>query len=163
MDFLITALVVGTGATALMDLWAIARNRLLGIAPPNYRLVGRWLAHMPRGRFRHESIAAAPPVTGEHLVGWIAHYLIGTAFATLLLGICGLDWARQPSPGPALAVGIGTVAMPFLLMQPGMGAGIAGSRTPHPFATRVQSLLTHTVFGLGLYVAGWLARWLLAS
>jgi Protein of unknown function (DUF2938) len=41
-------------------------------------------------------------------------------------------------------------------MQPGMGAGIAASRTPRPGAARVQSLLTHAIFGLGLYAAAWL-------
>ena len=33
---------------------------------------------------------------------------------------------------PALLVGIGTVAAPFFILQPGMGAGIAASRTPNP-------------------------------
>jgi hypothetical protein len=56
--------------------------------------------------------------------------------------------------GPAVLVGLGTVAAPFLLMQPGMGAGIAGCRTPRPAVTRIQSLVTHTIFGLGLYAAG---------
>jgi DUF2938 family protein len=44
---------------------------------------------------------------------------------------------------------------PFLLMQPGMGAGIAASRTPRPVAARLQTLVTHGIFGLGLYAAGW--------
>ena len=158
MGFLACAFFIGAGATALMDLWTILRKRLFAVAAPNYGLVGRWLAHMPRGRFRHDSIAAAPAVIGERLIGWTAHYLIGIAFAALLLGICGTAWMQHPSIGPALAVGIGTVAMPFLLMQPGMGAGIAGSRTPRPAATRLQSLVTHTIFGLGLYAAGWIAR-----
>jgi polyferredoxin len=161
MDFLIFALVIGSGATALMDLWTMLRMRLFDIALPNYRFVGRWLAHMPRGRFRHDSIAAAPVVTAEHLLGWAAHYLIGIAFAALLLGVWGVTWAQRPTLGPALAVGIGTVVMPFLLMQPGMGAGIAGSRTPNPFSTRLHSLANHVVFGLGLYAAAWFARWLL--
>ncbi|HEY0661984.1 MAG TPA: DUF2938 domain-containing protein [Lysobacter sp.] len=163
MGYLMCTLLIGVGATAVMDLWGIARKHLLGIAPPNYRLVGRWLAHMPRGRFRHEAIAAAIPVKGEGLIGWTAHYLIGIAFAALLLGIWGLAWVRQPSLGPALIVGVGTVAAPFLVMQPGMGAGIAGSRTPRPAATRFQSLVTHAMFGLGLYAAGWMARSLCAS
>lgn len=38
-------------------------------------------------------------------------------------------------------------------LQPGMGLGIAGARTPDPTATRLRSLVNHTVFGLGLYVA----------
>jgi len=159
MDFLTGALVIGSGATALMDLWMIVRGRVFRIAAPNYGLVGRWLAHMPRGRFRHDPIAATPAVPGERLIGWAAHYLIGIAFASILLSLCGPAWMRHPSIGPALAVGIGTVAMPFFLMQPGMGAGVAGSRTPRPAATRLQSLLTHAIFGFGLYAAGWLASW----
>jgi hypothetical protein len=153
MDFLVSALIVGSGATAVTDLWAVVRQCLLGIAPPNFGLVGRWLAHMAHRRFRHDSIAAAPPVRAEHLVGWLAHYAIGIAFAALLLGLWGIEWMRQPSLAPALIVGIGTVAAPFFVMQPGMGAGIAASRTPRPGAARLQSLITHFFFGIGLYVA----------
>ena len=160
MDYLVGAFLVGVGATIVMDAWAIARKRLFGVPLPNYGLVGRWLAHMPHGRFRHGSIAAAQPVQGERLIGWTAHYLIGIAFAALLLGIWGLTWLHKPTIGPALVVGIGTVAAPFLVMQPGMGAGIAGSRTPRPAATRLQSIVTHTIFGLGLYAAGWAIRFL---
>ena len=155
MNHLLLTLIIGTGATAVMDLWGIARKSLLGIAPPNYGLVGRWIAHMTRGRFRHESIAASSPMRGERIVGWTAHYLIGIAFAALLISLGGLEWVRQPTIGLAIAVGIGTVAAPFLLMQPGMGAGIAASRTPRPGAARLQSLITHAVFGIGLYATGW--------
>jgi hypothetical protein len=45
-------------------------------------------------------------------------------------------------------------------MQPGMGAGIAASRAPRPNAARLQSLVTHTIFGLGLYVAGLVLNYL---
>lgn len=158
MNLLIVTLVVGMGASAVMDVWAIARTSLLGIPAPNYGLVGRWIAYMPRGQFKHNSIAAAVPVNGERFMGWTAHYLIGIAFAAVLIGICGLAWVERPTLAPALIVGIATVAAPFLLMQPGMGAGIAGSRTPRPAATRLQSLITHAIFGLGLYVSGWAAH-----
>ena len=158
MDYLVNALVIGMGATVLIDLWAIARKRAFDIPLPNYGLVGRWFAHLARGRLRHESIAASPPVRGERVIGWVAHYIIGVAFAGLLLAVWGLAWVRQPTIGPALLVGIGTVAAPFLVLQPGMGAGVAASRTPRPAAARLQSLITHTIFGLGLYAAGWVAR-----
>jgi hypothetical protein len=149
---------MGTGATAVMDAWGFARKRLLGAKPPDYGLVGRWLAYMPRGRFVHDSIAATPPLRGERVIGWTAHYAIGIAFAAVLLAIWGLEWARQPTLAPALIVGVATVAAPFLVMQPGMGAGIAASRTPRPGAARLQSLVTHTVFGLGLYGAAFLTN-----
>jgi len=145
--------VIGAGATAVMDLWILARTRLLRIPAQSYGLVGRWLAGLPRGQFRHERIAASPAVRGELLIGWAAHYLIGIAFAALLLALWGLEWARQPTLAPALLVGVGTVLAPFLVMQPGMGAGFFASRTPRPGAARVQSILTHAIFGLGLYSA----------
>jgi hypothetical protein len=98
---------------------------------------------MPRGRFRHERIAASPPVRGERLIGWSAHYLIGVAFAAVLLALWGLEWARNPTLAPALIVGVGSVAAPLLIMQPAMG----GRSSP------ARSLVTHAVFGLGLYAA----------
>jgi len=158
MDYFVNALVLGVGATVLMDVWAIARKRAFGIPLPNYGLVGRWFAHLARGQFSHDSIAASPAVHGERVIGWVAHYVIGVAFAGLLLAVWGLAWVRQPTIGPALLVGIGTVAAPFLVLQPGMGAGVAASRTPRPAAAQLQSLITHSIFGLGLYVAGWVTR-----
>lgn len=157
LDYALYTILTGTGATALMDGWALLRRRLFDTPLPDYGLVGRWLAHMQRGRFRHERIAASPAMRGERLIGWSAHYLIGIAFAAVLTGGFGLEWMRQPTIVPALVVGMGTVAAPFLLMQPGMGAGIAARRTPRPGAARLQSLITHSVFGLGLYAAGRIA------
>jgi hypothetical protein len=149
-----SALIIGAGATAATDAWSLLRRKLFGVSPPNWGLVGRWLAHLPRGRFRHESMAAAAAVKGERLVGWLAHYAIGITFAGLLLALAGRAWIHAPTPGPALLVGVLSVLAPFFVMQPGMGAGIAASRTPRPNAARLQSLLTHTVFGLGLYASG---------
>ena len=111
---------------------------------------------MARGRIRHDSIAAAPPVRAERAIGWSTHYLIGVAFAFLLPAFWGADWIRHPTLFPALIVGVGTVAAPFFVMQPAMGAGIAASRTPRPNAARLHSLVMHAVFGLGLYAAAML-------
>lgn len=156
MDPILSAVLIGTGATLVMDLWVLARERLLGVPAMSYGLVGRWLGHMARGQFRHDRIAASPAVAGELAIGWTAHYAIGIAFAGALLATWGLDWARRPTLAPALIVGIGSVLAPFLVMQPGMGAGIAASRTPRPAAARLQSVVTHAIFGFGLYAAGWL-------
>ena len=41
-----------------------------------------------------------------------------------------------------------------------MGAGIAASRTPRPNAARLQSLVTHAVFGLGLFATASLINFL---
>lgn len=154
MQNLLSILLIGIGATVVMDLWGVLRRPLLGVPPPNYAMLGRWIAHMRHGQFRHHAIAASPPVRAEHMIGWVAHYLTGIAFAALLIAISGPVWIQNPTIGPALGVGIGTIATPFLVMQPGMGAGFAASKMPDPNAARLQSLLTHMAFGLGLYVSG---------
>lgn len=159
VDTSVCALIIGSGATAVMDVWTIVRRRLLGIPLPDYGLVGRWLAHMTRGQFRHDSIAKASRALGERFLGWTAHYLIGVAFAAVLLYLWGVGWIRHPTIWPAMIVGLGSVAAPFFLMQPGMGAGVAASRTPYPAAARLQSCITHTIFGIGLYAGGWVAHY----
>ena len=152
-EFILQVLLIGVGATAFGDLWAVAAQRIFNVAAPDWGLVGRWFGHLARGKVRHESIARSPPVAGERALGWIGHYAIGIAFAALLVGVWGVEWARSPSLLPALTVGWLTLAAPFFVMQPAMGGGIAASRSPSPAKARLRSLITHTVFGVGLFVA----------
>ncbi|PTE02075.1 DUF2938 domain-containing protein [Pandoraea apista] len=149
-------LATGACATAAMDLWAILLRRAFGLTSLDYALVGRWLGHMPAGRFAHASIGRASPVSGEKALGWFAHYAIGVGFAACFVGLAGPAWWQAPTFAPALAFGIGTIVVPFFIMQPAFGAGIAASKTPNPTQARLRSLMTHSVFGLGLYAGGWL-------
>jgi hypothetical protein len=151
LELLARGVVIGVGASALMDVWALITRRAFGIQGLDYALLGRWIGHFGRGRFFHERIASAAPVRGERPLGWLAHYSIGVAFAYLLLLIWGLEWARSPTLWPPLAIGLGTIVAPWFVLQPGMGAGIAASRTPNPGATRLRNLATHAVYGIGLY------------
>ena len=153
MNILVLVVITGIGATLAMDLGSVIRRRLFGTLLPNYALVGRWIAHMARGRLRHHSITAAAPALGERAIGWLAHYAVGISFAFLLAAAWGMDWFARPTFGPALVTGIVTVLVPFLVMQPAMGSGFAASRTPRPGAARLQSLLNHAIFGLGLYLS----------
>ncbi|HLL55681.1 MAG TPA: DUF2938 domain-containing protein [Myxococcaceae bacterium] len=152
LEFAVRAVAVGAGATAVMDVWAAVLRRF-GIPSLNFALLGRWLGHLPEGHFVHESIAKAPPVKGELLLGWCAHYSIGIAFAALLLATFGLEWARSPTPGPALFIGLVTVLAPLFILQPALGAGIASMKTPTPVFNALKSVVTHAVYGLGLYGA----------
>lgn len=153
MNEIAAIVAIGAGATLFLDAWNFARTRVLRTPAPNFGMIGRWVGHLANGRFRHDSIAAAAPVRGELALGWLVHYAIGIAFATLLVAVAGIAWLARPTLLPALAVGIATVAAPFLVMQPGMGLGIAGSKAPRPNAVRLNSLVNHAVFGAGLYVS----------
>lgn len=157
MTIVLYSIAIGTGATLLIDLWAVVRAAVFGIAMPNYGLVGRWLIGVRHGNLFLDTEGGTQPAAHERAFGWIAHYAIGVAFAMVLLVIFGAEWLDQPTLAPAMIVGIGTVFAPFLLMQPGMGAGIAGSRTRKPWSARLQSLITHSIFGIGLYGAGYVA------
>ena len=148
-----SATVIGVGATLIMDLWALVLRRGFGIASLDLALLGRWIGHLARGQSRHERIAAAAPVAHERLIGWTAHYTIGVTFAAVLLAIWGVEWLHAPTLTPPLIVSTLTLAAPFLVMQPAMGAGIASSQTPHPNFARLRSVATHTVYGVGLYLA----------
>lgn len=152
VEFVLRAIMIGAGATLVMDAWAFVL-RQLGIPSLNFAFLGRWLGHLPQGRWMHGSIAKAPPVRGELLLGWCAHYTIGISFAALLLAVFGLEWARSPWLLPALFIGVVTVAAPLLVLQPALGAGIASSKTAAPVFNSLKSVVTHTVFGLGLYLA----------
>jgi DUF2938 family protein len=153
VEIVVRAVLIGAGATIVMDLWTLVRKRVFGVASLDYRMLGRWIGNLPRGRFIHSNISKASPVRGELILGWCAHYAIGITFAFLLLVLWGLDWARHPTLLPALIIGIGTVVAPLFVLQPAMGGGIAASKTPHPNTARLRSLLTHTVFGIGLYLS----------
>jgi hypothetical protein len=143
---------IGVGATAVMDVWLLLLTQLK-VPTLNFALVGRWIGHALRGRWKHEAIARAEPIKGELALGWMLHYGVGIAFAGVLVSIFGMAWARNPSLIPALLVGAGTVVAPLFVMQPAMGSGIASSKTEAPLKNCFRSLVNHTVFGAGLFVA----------
>jgi hypothetical protein len=150
MQILLRSVVLGVGATLTMDLWA-ALLRRFGIPSLNFAMLGRWIGHLPRGKLAHASIARAPPIEHERLIGWVAHYAIGIVFAGLLLTTYGLSWASAPTLPPALVIGLFTVVAPLFILQPALGLGIASRKTPSPTLNAIKSVATHTVYGLGLY------------
>jgi hypothetical protein len=149
---LLRAVTIGASATFLMDLWNFGLKRTFGSPSLNYCLLGRWVLHMPSGRFRHASIAAAEPKPHECPTGWAAHYATGVVFAVVFVVVVAPGaWLERPTLLPALLYGVVTVVFPLFVMQPALGLGIASSRAPRPAQARLKSLGTHIVFGLGLY------------
>lgn len=147
------AILIGVGATLCIDLWALFVRKTFGVRSLDYCLLGRWVLHMREGRFTHASIAASTSQRHECPVGWAAHYSIGVGFAELFLLVGPEGWMSHPTFHPALGFGMATVVVPFLTMQPAFGLGMAASRTAHPWRARFKSLMTHGVFGVGLFVS----------
>jgi hypothetical protein len=154
-------ILIGLGATLTFDLWALFLKHTFKITPSNLCLVGRWLRYMPEGIFTHANIRSTPQKSAECIVGWIAHYFTGIVFATAFMACADNDWLQHPTPIPAIVFGIITVLAPFFIMQPSLGLGFAASKTSNPTQARLRSLMNQTVFGVGLYLFGLLANWLL--
>ncbi len=150
LPLVVQIILVGIGATALMDLWLWLLSRL-GVPSTGFAMVGRWVGHVARGRFVHASVAKAAPVRFEIGLGWLTHYAIGIAYAALLVAVLGEGWLARPVLLPAVAFGVLTVVAPWFVMQPAMGAGFMASKTPTPLRNGLRSLANHTVFGAGLF------------
>ena len=163
VTFVLHSLLIGIVATLVMDGWTLLLKRVFLVPALDYALVGRWIGHMPHGRFRHTAIGKAQAIAGERAIGWLAHYLVGIGFAGTLLILTGSDWPSRPGPLPALLFGLVTVGLPFLVMQPALGMGIAAAKAPDPRKARIKSLGTHLVFGVGLYLGALVNAALMSS
>ena len=151
-EIVIRAALVGIGGTVVLDLYAAAVRRFLGVPATNWKMVGRWIGHMPKGEFVQPNIAQAKAVPGEHALGWMFHYGIGIGYGLLLVAIWGAGWLAAPYISAPLILALALLVLPYFVMMPGMGMGIAGSRTPKPNVTRLKSVIGHSVFGGGMYL-----------
>lgn len=152
-ELFLSGVVLGTVATIAMDLWALLLHHAFGQNRPNWAPAGRWFRQVARGRFRHASIAEVEAYSHELTLGWFGHYAVGIVYGIVFVWLAGPDWLAEPSFLPAFIFGIVTVGAGWFIMQPGMGLGIAASKTPNPTKVRLLNLAAHTVFALGLYGA----------
>ncbi|WP_122072915.1 DUF2938 family protein [Pseudophaeobacter sp. EL27] len=148
------AALAGVIATVVIDLLGWIRRRWFGISGPDWGLVGRWLWRLPQGDLVLEpQDRVRPAMLWEQSLGWVFHYGVGIVLAQGLTGIVGSSWLTSPEPVVPILFGLSTVVLPLCLMQPAMGAGFAARKAPNPALMRLNSLITHGVFGVGLYGA----------
>jgi len=158
LDIIWRSVIIGIGATALMDIWTVLYGVTSGGGLPNWAPAGRWFKEVAKGRVFHDDINAAEPYRHERTLGWIGHYAVGIIYGLLLVLIVGSAWLDTPTFLPAWIFAIVAVGAGWFLMQPGMGLGVAASKTPNPNKVRVLNLVAHTFFALGLYGTALLIR-----
>ena len=158
MGLLVKGVVVGFGATVLMDLWAILLWKVFGQSRPNWAPVGRWFWHLKTGVVFHDDIGKTEPYAHELALGWVSHYAVGILYGVILALIVGDGWFAAPTFLPAWILGIVTVGAGWFLLQPGLGIGVAASKLPNANKVRVLNLVSHTVFALGLFGTALLIR-----
>ena len=126
----IVGLIVGILATVTMDVVAVIALRL-GIAGGGPRrtgpdLIGRWIAYLLRGKFRHTDILQTPPLRGELVLGLAAHYSIGIVLTLVYLGLLVVAHAT-PTALSAILYGTATTVFPLVSHVPITGDGLAGT------------------------------------
>jgi hypothetical protein len=144
---------IGIGATLLTDLWNQFLRLSFSIRSLNFCFLGRWIMYMPKGKFRHHNIAETAPKQFECIVGWMAHYSIGIILTLFFALVVSADWFIKPTFLPALFYGIATVVFPLFVLQPSLGLGLASANTPYPLKARIKSIMTHIVFGVGIWLS----------
>lgn len=144
-------LFVGIGSTIALDIWVLLVERLTGIPPTNWGVVGRWIAGMPSGHLVLQQ-SDKPISDTEKVIGWLFHYLVGIAYAGLILLIFGTAFIQNPQWMPVIVVGLilSTFAGLAILM-PGLGGGFFGRLMPDKLTTYIYLIVAHGVFAIAQY------------
>ena len=146
------SLVVGIGSTLILDLWVTMVKKVAGIPPTDWGMVGRWLRGILRGNFVLNKRITSVPSTIEKMTGWFFHYLVGIAYALLLLGFWGTSFALQPSLIPVLIIGVVVSTFAGLaLLMPAMGGGFFGRKLPNQMLMIIYIIVAHIAFAIGQY------------
>lgn len=147
-----TGVVVGLIATIVMDLVAWIRQRFFGIQPLDYALLGRWVLNLPTGKIAHHPIMASESKRGERALGWVVHYAIGISLGWLFMVLVSPTLYPLPFLRFPLYFGVATLVLPWFVMQPAFGFGIAAAKTPDPARARLHSAIAHVAYGFGLWI-----------
>jgi len=150
--FSMRSVLIGILATISMDVLSVTALKLGWIVflPP--RLTGRWFASVARGQFLHSDIGRVPPINYEMAIAVPMHYAIGITLTLLyLLLISALRFSPRNLIA-ALAFALCTNLRPWLLMFPAMGYGWFGTHGPPGTRLFFSSLVTHSFYGVGLWI-----------
>lgn len=156
MSMAVRWFLTGLLATLTMDIGS-ALSRATGLTagvPPS--LLGRWFAALARGELAQGSVLSAPRFPAEVPVALVGHYLIGIGLTALFLTVARaarLESRPATQFGWALAFGVLTNILPWLVMFPSMGFGPFGQRAPAALLLLRTSFVNHLFFGAGLGLA----------
>ena len=157
MSLIWVGLVMGLGGTIAMDLWALALNRAARVPLANWGNVGRWVVHLFNGKVFHDDISAASAIPNETAIGWVFHYVVGAIYGITFAIGAGAAWFAAPAFVPVWIFALVTIAAGWFFLHPGLGLGVALSRTATPWKGRIMGLIAHTWFGLGMWLGALVA------
>jgi len=155
MELWLWTVVGGLAGTVLMDLTAIAAEKLnitKGGRCGGPQVIGRWVFGMLKARFVHKNIIDSSPVKNEVLAGWTFHYITGGILAlTYPLFYLAINQSIPHEHLISSVVwGLATTLLPWFILYPGYGWGIFGLRAPSNASPLIATPVAHMLYGLGL-------------
>ena len=141
-------IVIGVGTCMVFDIWQRIFQKMTGVPPSNWAVVGRWLLGvMSGGPIIASGLADKPPHRHELLAGWVLHYLVAVGYAVIyaalmMAGILSAGWLD------GLLFGVASVVVPWFFFMPALGNGVLARRTPNPRLACLVALIMHAVFGV---------------
>ena len=148
-----TIIILGLCSTLLLDVIQYLRHRLWQHGWLDYAVLAQALWQHWQNYSRTGHVHTRLPMAWARLLGWLLHYVIGVALVWLAMQINVLRGAQTLGLPFCLMFGSATVLLPFFIMQPLLGMGIAARNTATPWSNRGKSLIAHGLFGLSVYVA----------
>jgi hypothetical protein len=150
---LIKGVVVGGIATFIMDC-SVIFSKILGLSQVQmkYDYMGRWLLHLIEGNFAHRDIRSSEVLGGEFIAGVLLHYGIGA-----ILGVAYLIFWEYKNRSATIILpllfGLSTCILPWLILYPSMGYGLAGLNGIDGASLLAYSISGHFFYGFGLYLS----------
>ncbi|MFM2477778.1 DUF2938 family protein [Celerinatantimonas sp. MCCC 1A17872] len=146
-------LFVGIGSTIVLDVWVEIVKKVTGIPPTNWGAVGRWVSRIPKGLLFLDTSDTRDFSSFEKTLGWCFHYIIGVAYAVLLLLLGGVSFIAHPTLMPIFLIGVCLSSLAgLMILMPCLGGGFFARKVPNPFTIIVYIIIAHILFALGQYV-----------
>ena len=146
------SIVIGVIATICMDVWQVFLRIVARIPSTDWRTVARWFGYMLQGKFVHEHIENTLPIKNELPLGWFAHYAVGITYSFIFLLMSYYGGYFEPVLASTLAFGLITLVIPWFIVQPAVGMGLMASKAEKTPLVIAYNVLSHTAFGLGMYL-----------
>ena len=143
-------ILAGVGACVIFDVWQRALQRMTGIPPSNWAVVGRWLIGLTTGHgLIQAGLAQRPAHPRELPAGWTLHYVVAIGYAALYAMMMEAGWLTSGALD-GLLFGVASVVVPWFFFMPATGNGMMARLTPNPRLACILALKMHAIFGLAL-------------
>ncbi len=159
-NIILFCLIVGVGSTIALDVWGVLVKTITKIPPTDWGIVGRWLIVITSVNFVLDQSKKNAPSLIEKATGWVFHYLVGIAYAALILLIYGVGFIENPTVMPTVIVGVILSTLAGLgILMPGLGGGFFARLIPNKFQTYAYIIVAHIIFAIAQFgFAVWFSR-----